>query len=134
MSIEQLKSMLNSEFVMLPYRLSGPNAEADQLPALEEKLGLRAADLFANQGKVDRSKRKVTRSNFKLLIGAYFTKFVSSDGFSVAALEKEMRENKNTFERHLGKEWVYFLSTLIKLHKEVDKLDKRPRGLLGRSA
>ena len=134
MSIEQLKSMLNSEFVMLPYRLSGPNAEAEQLEALEQKLGLKASDLFANQGKVDRSKSKVTRSNFKLLIGAYFAKFVSSDGFSVHALEREMKEHKHTFERHLGKEWVYFLSTLIKLHKEIEKLDRRPRGLIGRSA
>lgn len=130
MSIKQLKSMLNSEFVMLPYRLSGPNAEADSLPDLEEKLGLKASDLFANQGKVDRSKSKVTRSNFKLLVGAYFSKFVSSEGFSVSDLEIEMKEHRNTFERHLGKEWVYFLTTLIKLHKEIEKLDKRPRGLI----
>ncbi len=137
MSIEHLKSMLNSEFVMLPYRFDADVGRGgDDADSLAEKLvgGVSADELFHSQGKLDRSKGKLTKKQFKSLVAIYLQKFISSEGFQVGGLEREIKENRNTFERHLGKEWVYFLTTLIKLHKEIDKLDKRPRGLIGRSA
>lgn len=132
MSIDQLKSILNSEFVMLPTRFDpdvykGGDGCND---VVQKIIGVTADDLFRSQGKIDRSKGKITKKQFRSLVAIYLNKFVTSEGFNVNSLEQEMSEFKNTFERHLGKEWVYFLSTLIKLHKEIEKLDKRPRGLI----
>ena len=133
MSIEQLKSVLNAEFVMLPFKFTGL-AHDEEVAALEQKLGHALIESFESQKKLDAAKRACTRTEFQAIRSAFLAQFISSDGFDVDAFAKEMGKKRELLKRHLGKDWVYFLSTLVKLHNEIEKLDRRPRGLLGRSA
>lgn len=126
--IDSLRSLLNAELVMLPFKFA--SADADAVSALEAKVGAPLTESFQSQKQLDRAKRLCTRTEFKTLCAAYVAQFISSDGFDVSGLEKEMALKREMLKRHMGKDWVYFLSTLIRLHKEIEKIDKRPRGLI----
>jgi len=133
MSIEQVKSLLTAEFVLLPFKFTGL-AHDEDVHALEERLGHTLTESFESQKRLDAAKRACTRTEFQAIRSAFLAQFISGDGFDVAALEREMAKKRELLKRHLGKDWVYFLSTLVKLHNEIEKLDRRPRGLLGRTA
>jgi len=126
--IDSLKSLLNSELVMLPFKFAGE--DAPKVSDIEAKLGYTALESFETQKRLDHAKRLCTRTEFRVLLASYLAQFISSDGFDVDALEKEMAQKREMLKRHLGKDWVYFLSTMIRMHNELEKIDKRPRGLI----
>ncbi len=124
MSNEQIKSILNVEFLGLPDKFDPDYQDGKITRAEVEKV-------FATQASLDRAKKDMTKAQFRKLIGVYFSKFISSDGFDVKALDKELKEKRELFRRHIGKDWLYFLTTLVRIHKEVEvKKELKPRGLL----
>lgn len=132
MSAARMLSVLNSQLLMLPYKFGDADTAKERAFEIEKKFELKAERIFESQRAIDLAKKaKLSRGQFRTLVCRYFQKHIGANGFDVPALERDMRAHKDTFERHLGREWVYFLSTLIKLHKEIDQREeKRPRGLL----
>ena len=132
MNRERMLSVLNSQLLMLPYKFGDADTAKARAREIELKFELKAERIFESQRAIDLAKKaKMSKGQFRILVCAYFAKHIGPDGFNVPALERDMSAHKDTFERHLGREWVYFLSTLIKLHKEIDQREeKRPRGLL----
>lgn len=139
--IESIRSILNAELTMLPYKFADLEEAIKQKSQLESRYKLEAAHLFDKQWKLDKMRGanedtgKFTRkaSDFGALCAMYFSQFLTQEGFNFAALEKELSEKKAIMERHLGKAWVLHLELLSKLSKEVKQVASVPRGLLKRA-
>lgn len=140
--IDKIRSILNSELTMLPYKFSDLEDAIRQKEQLQSRHKVESAHLFDKQWKLDKMRGandkvdKFTRkaSDFNALCALYFSQFLKQEGFDFAALEKELGEKKSVMERHLGKAWVMHLEFLVKLSKELKvKVQDVPRGLLKRA-
>jgi hypothetical protein len=131
---DHLKSILNSELSMLPYKFFDLE-EAHKLKGeIESRFEIDVRELFSSQSKLDKLKAKLGKQKFRALCALYFAQFSSSDGFNIEALAKELERHKTVMERHLGKEWIYVIQLFSKLHKEIKPKPKaeEPQGLLRR--
>lgn len=139
---DKIRSILNSELTMLPYKFADLEQATQQKNQLESRHKVEARHLFDKQWKLDKMRGandkadKFTRkaNDFGALCSLYFSQFLKQEGFDFAALEKELSEKKSVMERHLGKAWVMHLEFLVKLSKELKvKVQDGPRGLLKRA-
>lgn len=139
---DKIRSILNAELTMLPYKFFDLEDANRQKNQLESRHKLKASELFQKQWRLDKmratddngkSNRKA--NDFNALCALYFEQFLKSTGFDFVGLEKELGQNKAVMERHLGKPWVLHLELLLKLSKEVQaKVSDAPtRGLLKRA-
>ena len=130
-----LKSIINSEMSLLPYKFFDLDDAGKLKPELEKKSGLESKQLFSHkQVELDRARRKLGKEHFSALVALYLAQMNTKDGFDFERLEKDIQANKPVMDRHLGKIWMHHLKVVIRLHNELNPKPIKPtKGLLAKS-
>lgn len=122
---------LNSEFLNIPSQFMNVDEARSHRVKLND---IPIKELFVRQATLDKAKQTLSKKEISALKALYFDQFIKDNKFNWKDLELDFSQYRSSFERHLGRDWVFFISSLLKLARESEvalpKDQGRPKGLL----
>lgn len=127
---DKLKSQITTAYMMFIFDFHDP-LDIDKAE-LEKRMPCTIEDLFLNQRKYDRCKRRLEKDINKAL-SLYFSRFQNQSGVDHASLAKELNANGALLSRQLGNDKVNYLKLITGLLKALEPTPIK-KGLLSEHA